>query len=150
MDDSFSDNTMDVDSFQLPSFEDVLKEAQGDEEPYSPPIPPSMPTMPNAPMTPSVPPVAGTEGKDSSSIDLLLDVPLRLSVVLGKTTKSIREVLGLGPGSVMELDKMAGEPVDIMVNDKLIAHGEVVVVDESFGVRVTDIVTLEQRLNSLR
>ncbi len=88
--------------------------------------------------------------KQSNAIDLLLDVPLRVSVVLGKTTLTIRDVLGLGQGSVVELDKMAGEPVDIVANDKLIAHGEVVVVDENFGVRVTDIVTLEKRLNSLR
>ncbi|MHB0868161.1 MAG: flagellar motor switch protein FliN [Chloroflexota bacterium] len=88
--------------------------------------------------------------KQSNSIDLLLDVPLRISVVLGRTTMSIRDVLTLGPGSVVELDKMAGEPVDIVANDKLVARGEVVVVDENFGVRVTDIVTLEKRLNSLR
>lgn len=85
-----------------------------------------------------------------NSIELLLDVPLRVSVELGKATMSIREVLALGAGSVVELDKMAGEPVDIVANDKLIARGEVVVVDEHFGVRVTDIVTLEKRLNSLR
>lgn len=91
----------------------------------------------------------GTQ-KQPASIDLLMDVPLRISVVLGKATMTIRDVLALGQGSVVELDKMAGEPVDIVVNDKLIAHGEVVVVDENFGVRVTDIVTLEKRLNSLR
>ena len=90
------------------------------------------------------------DSKPSSGIELLLDVPLRISVELGKTTMTIRDVLALGPGSVMELDKMAGEPVDIVANDKLIARGEVVVVDENFGVRVTDIVTLEKRLNSLR
>ncbi len=88
--------------------------------------------------------------KQASSIDLLLDVPLRVSVVLGKTSMTIRDVLALGQGSVVELDKMAGEPVDIVANDKLIAHGEVVVVDENFGVRVTDIVTLEKRLNSVK
>ncbi len=88
--------------------------------------------------------------KQPNHIDLLLDVPLRISVELGKTTMSIRDVLALGPGSVVELDKMAGEPVDIVANDKLIARGEVVVVDENFGVRVTDIVTLEKRLNSIR
>ncbi len=88
--------------------------------------------------------------KQSNGIDLLLDVPLRVSVVLGRATLSIRDVLNLGQGSVVELDKMAGEPVDIVANDKLIAHGEVVVVDENFGVRVTDIVTVEKRLNSLR
>ncbi|MCL4370434.1 MAG: flagellar motor switch protein FliN [Chloroflexi bacterium] len=88
--------------------------------------------------------------KQSNAIDLLLDVPLRISVVLGKTSMTIRDVLGLGQGSVVELDKMAGEPVDIVANEKLIARGEVVVVDENFGVRVTDIVTPEKRLNSLR
>jgi flagellar motor switch protein FliN len=86
----------------------------------------------------------------SNGIELLLDVPLRISVELGRATKSIRDVLSLGAGSVIELDKMAGEPVDIMANDRLIARGEVVVVDENFGVRVTDIVTVEKRLNSLR
>lgn len=90
------------------------------------------------------------EQKRPGGIELLLDVQLRVSVELGKTTMSIREVLGLGPGSVVQLDKMAGEPVDIMANDKLIARGEVVVVDANFGVRVTDIVTVEKRLNSLR
>lgn len=88
--------------------------------------------------------------KQPNRIDLLLDVPLRISVELGKTSMTIRDVLALGPGSVVELDKMAGEPVDIVANDKLIARGEVVVVDENFGVRVTDIVTVEKRLNSLR
>lgn len=83
-------------------------------------------------------------------IELLLDVPLRVSVELGKTTMTIRDVLNLGAGSVVELDKMAGEPVDVMANDRLIARGEVVVVDESFGVRITDIVTVERRLTSLR
>lgn len=88
--------------------------------------------------------------KQSNSIDLLLDVHLQISVELGRATMSIRDVLNLGAGSVVELDKMAGEPVDIMANDRLIARGEVVVVDENFGVRVTDIVTVEKRLNSLR
>ncbi|MGI5835590.1 MAG: flagellar motor switch protein FliN [Chloroflexota bacterium] len=90
------------------------------------------------------------EQKQPNSIDLLLDVPLQISVELGKAVMTIKDVLALGPGSVVELNKMAGEPVDIVVNDKLIARGEVVVVDENFGVRVTDIVTPEKRLHSLR
>lgn len=92
----------------------------------------------------------GMELGPPSGIELLLDVPLRICVELGKATMTIRDVLGLGPGSVVELDKMAGEPVDIVANDKLIARGEVVVVDENFGVRVTDIITMEKRLGSLR
>jgi len=90
------------------------------------------------------------EQKQPNPIDLLLDVSLKICVELGKATMCIRDVLTLGPGSVVELDKMAGEPVDIVANDKLIARGEVVVVDENFGVRVTEIVTAEKRLQSLR
>jgi flagellar motor switch protein FliN len=85
-----------------------------------------------------------------SNIDLIMDVNLRITVELGRTSKSIREVLDLGPGAVIELDKLAGEPVDILVNDKPIAKGEVVVVDENFGVRVTDIISPVNRVASLR
>ena len=82
------------------------------------------------------------------TMELLLDVRVRLSVQLGRAQLSIREVLGLGPGSVVELDKPANEPVDILVNDRLIAHGEVVVVDENFGIRVLDIVSPQARIGS--
>lgn len=74
------------------------------------------------------------------SIDLIKDVPLHVSVELGRASLTVREILALGPGSVVQLDRLAGEPVDILVNDRLIAHGEVVIVDESFGVRITEIV----------
>ncbi|NLC58281.1 MAG: flagellar motor switch protein FliN [Armatimonadetes bacterium] len=77
---------------------------------------------------------------DPAAIDLLMDVPLQVTVELGRTRLSVREVLGLGTGSVVELDRFAGEPIDLLVNDRLIARGEVVVIDESFGVRVTEIV----------
>ena len=83
------------------------------------------------------------------SMDLLLDVDLDLTVELGRTSLPVREVLQLGPGSIVELDKLAGEPADIMVNGKLIARGEVVVVDESFGVRVTEIASQSERLSGL-
>ncbi|MHB1413662.1 MAG: flagellar motor switch protein FliN [Chloroflexota bacterium] len=83
------------------------------------------------------------------NIDLILDVPLRMSVELGRTTMTIGEILALGPGSVIELDKLAGEPVDVVVNERLIARGEVVVVDENFGVRLTDIVSPAKRAMSL-
>ncbi len=84
------------------------------------------------------------------NIDLLLDVPLVLTVELGRTEKQIREILALGPGSVIELDRLAGEAVDVLVNGKLIAKGEVVVVDENFGIRITDIVSRAERLSKLR
>jgi flagellar motor switch protein FliN/FliY len=90
----------------------------------------------------------GLEG--ISGLDLIMDVPLRVTVELGRTRMQIRDVLDLGKGSVVELDKLAGEPVDMLVNGKLIAKGEVVVIDENFGIRVTDIVSPVERFNNLK
>ncbi|KEI13068.1 flagellar motor switch protein [Clostridium novyi B str. NCTC 9691] len=84
------------------------------------------------------------------NIDLILDVPLEISVVLGKTKKSIKDILALGTGSLIELDKLAEEPVEIYVNGKKIAYGEVVVVDENFGVRIVNIVSGEERVKYLQ
>lgn len=85
----------------------------------------------------------------SQNIDLLMEVRLPISIELGRTQMAVREILDLGPGSVVELDKLAGEPVDLMVNNKIIAKGEVVVVDENFGLRVTSLLSQEERLKSL-
>ena len=76
---------------------------------------------------------------DFSKLKMILDVPLKVSVELGRTKMAINELLQLGQGSVIELDKIAGEPMEILVNDKLVAMGEVVVVNEKFGVRLTDV-----------
>ncbi len=84
------------------------------------------------------------------NIDLILDVPLEISVVLGKSKLSIKEVLALGTGSLIELDKLAEEPVEIYVNGKKVAYGEVVVVDENFGVRIVSIVSSEERVKTLK
>ncbi len=92
----------------------------------------------------------GTVEGVPQNIDLILDVPLEISVVLGKTKKSIKEVLDFGTGSLIELDKLAEEPVEIYVNGKKIAYGEVVVVDENFGVRIVSIVSGEDRVKSLK
>lgn len=83
---------------------------------------------------------------DKKNIDLIMDVPLQVTVELGRTHKQIRDILEFGQGSIIELDKLAGEPVDILVNGKGIAKGEVVVIDESFGVRITDIIHPSKRL----
>lgn len=83
------------------------------------------------------------------NIDLILDVPLELSVELGRTKKNIRDILALTRGSLIELNKLAEEPVDIFINGKRIAHGEVVVVDENFGVKITEIASGEDRVKSL-
>ncbi|MCX7747006.1 MAG: flagellar motor switch phosphatase FliY [Clostridia bacterium] len=83
---------------------------------------------------------------EKKNISLIMDVPLQVTVELGRTHKLIKDILEFGPGSIIELDKLAGEPVDILVNGKVIAKGEVVVIDESFGVRITDIIDPSKRL----
>jgi len=92
---------------------------------------------------------AGAAGSEQGNIGLLMDVFMEMTVELGRTKKLIREILGIGEGTIIELDKLAGEPVDILVNHKLIAKGEVVVIDENFGVRVTEIVSPMERMSDL-
>jgi flagellar motor switch protein FliN/FliY len=92
-------------------------------------------------------PLAETEAKN---LNMLLDIPLQVTVELGRTKRSVQDILNLSSGSIIELDKLAGEPVDILVNNKLIAKGEVVVIDENFGVRVTDIISQSDRLKKLK
>ena len=83
-------------------------------------------------------------------LDLLLDVPLNVDVELGRARMTIQDLLALGPGSVIELDKVAGEALDILVNDRLVARGEAVVVNDKFGIRITDIVSPHERIQRLR
>ncbi|MED3624026.1 flagellar motor switch phosphatase FliY [Neobacillus thermocopriae] len=83
------------------------------------------------------------------NIDLLYDIPLTITVELGRTEMPIRKILELGPGSVIELDKLAGEPVDVLANQKLVAKGEVVVIEENFGVRITDIINPIDRITKM-
>ena len=87
---------------------------------------------------------------EARNLNMLLDIPLQVAVELGRTKRSVKEILELSGGSIIELDKLAGEPVDILVNNRLIAKGEVVVIDENFGVRITDILSQADRLNNLR
>ncbi|MDR1420518.1 MAG: flagellar motor switch protein FliN, partial [Treponema sp.] len=87
--------------------------------------------------------------QEQGNIGLIMDVFMEMTVELGRTRKLIKEILGMGEGTIIELDKLAGEPVDILVNHKLIAKGEVVVIDENFGVRVTEIVSPMERMNEM-
>lgn len=87
---------------------------------------------------------------ESRNLNLLLDIPLQVTVELGRTRRTVKEILELTSGSIIELDKLAGEPVDILVNNRHIAKGEVVVIDENFGVRITDILSQAERINNLR
>ena len=89
------------------------------------------------------------EKSEPRNIDILMDVNLPVSIELGHTKMSISDILSLGPGSVVELSKLAGEPVDVLVNNKAVAKGEVVVVDENFGVRITQLMTPEERLHRI-
>ena len=97
----------------------------------------------------------GEEGKDQKGtagekgLDLILDIPLTVAVELGRSKMLINDLLQLGQGSVIELTKLVGEPLEVLVNQKLVARGEVVVVNEKFGVRLTDIVTPMERVQSL-
>lgn len=87
---------------------------------------------------------------EQQNLEMLLDIPLQITVELGRTHQTVKDILELSAGSIVELDKLAGEPVDILVNKKLIAQGEVVVIDENFGVRVTDVVSQTDRLMKLK
>lgn len=87
---------------------------------------------------------------ETKNLSMLMDIPLQVTVELGRTKRSVKEILELSSGSIIELDKLAGEPVDILVNSRLIAKGEVVVIDENFGVRVTDIMSQSDRLKKIR
>jgi flagellar motor switch protein FliN len=84
------------------------------------------------------------------NVDMLLDIELDVSIELGRTDLSIKRILEMGPGSIVELNRMAGEPVDLLVNNKVVAKGEVVVVDENFGIRIVSLVSPEERIKSLR
>jgi flagellar motor switch protein FliN len=98
----------------------------------------------------SAPEPTPPEDPSARRLDLLLDVPLDVSVELGRARMSIQDLLALSPGAVIELDKLAGEPLDILVNDRLIARGEAVVVNDKFGIRITDIVSRSERIARLR
>lgn len=98
----------------------------------------------------SAAPKAGASAAPVQSLDFILDIPLKVTVELGRTKMPIREILQLGQGSVVELTKFAGEPLEVLVNDKLVARGEVVVVNEKFGIRLTDIISPVERIEQLK
>ncbi len=87
---------------------------------------------------------------DGPNLDVILDIPVSISMEVGSTEINIRNLLQLNQGSVIELDRLAGEPLDVLVNGTLIAHGEVVVVNEKFGIRLTDVISPSERIKKLR
>ncbi len=113
--------------------------------PTEPPPPPAPPAGASAPADAPKPAT-----KEARNLDLILDIPLRVTVELGRARMVVSELLNLSQGSVVELAKLAGEPLEVLVNDKLVARGEAVVVNEKFGVRLTDIISPTERVNQLK
>jgi len=95
-------------------------------------------------------PAPALDEASERNLKLILDIPLRVTVELGRTKMAVSDLLNLGQGSVVELSKLAGEPMEVLVNDKLIARGEAVVVNEKFGVRLTDIISTKERVEQLK
>ena len=139
--------------------------AEEQPAPAAAPIPQSQPQtqpqpQPQVAPQPKQPPVEvsqpsfqtldGHAQVEGDNLDLLMDIPLNLSVVLGTSKKSVRDILSLNTGSVIELEKLTDEPLDILLNGKLIAQGEVVVINDNFGVRITNILSQSQRINNMR
>ena len=93
---------------------------------------------------------AAPSGGSPRNMDMLLDISLPITIELGRTSMLVRDILELGPGSVIELDKLSGEPVDLFVNDKMFAKGEVVVIEENFGIRITELLKVDERLKGLQ
>jgi flagellar motor switch protein FliN/FliY len=92
----------------------------------------------------------GSRNGEEANLDVILDIPVTVSMEIGRTRINIRNLLQLNQGSVVELDRLAGEPMDVLVNGTLIAHGEVVVVNEKFGIRLTDVISPAERVKKLK
>lgn len=93
---------------------------------------------------------SGGPADDEANLDVIMDIPVTISMEIGRTHISIRNLLQLNQGSVVELDRLAGEPMDVLVNGTLVAHGEVVVVNEKFGIRLTDVISPAERVKKLK
>jgi len=112
----------------------------------------SQPSAPRAPMEEfgSTPKASNPVSLEGPNLDVILDIPVSISMEVGNADITIRNLLQLNQGSVIELDRLAGEPLDVLVNGTLIAHGEVVVVNEKFGIRLTDVISPSERIKKLR
>lgn len=134
---------------EQPAAEAAAMPDTGYHQPYAPPEPQVSHAAAFGGALPSFAPPTPTHAPPPRNLDLILDIPLKVSVVLGRTKKPIKEVLNIGPGSVVELDSLADEPVEILVNGTLVAEGQVVVVNENFGVKITNIVSPAERIQRL-
>jgi flagellar motor switch protein FliN/FliY len=114
-----------------------------DQEAAQPDDLPDFASLQQDPSEPATPDLANPD------LEMILDIPVTLSMEVGNTSISIRDLLQLGQGSVIELDRLAGEPLDVLVNGTLIAHGEVVVINDKFGIRMTDVISPSERIKKL-
>ncbi len=130
---------MSEDSSNLASNLEALEEEVSAEQPAESEAPPA--SNDNS---------AGAEDNSDRNLKMILDIPLKVTVELGRTKMLVSDLLNLGQGSVIELSKLAGEPMEILVNEKLVARGEAVVVNEKFGVRLTDIISPSERVEQLK
>lgn len=110
----------------------------------------AQPVTERAPLDEFDPSARNQRSSGAPDLDVILDIPVRISMEVGNTEITIRNLLQLNQGSVIELDRLAGEPLDVLVNGTLIAHGEVVVVNEKFGIRMTDVISPSERIKKLR
>ena len=132
---------------------DPIPQSQPQTQPQTQVAPQPAPQPKQPPVEVSQPSFQTLDGHaqvEGDNLDLLMDIPLNLSVVLGTSKKSVRDILSFNTGSVIELDKLTDEPLDILLNGKLIAQGEVVVINDNFGVRITNILSQSQRINNMR
>lgn len=140
------------DAADTDTFEDAPDDADTDDEVAAKPESPKESTEPPAQSADVFKPLGnalGLSNEKPRELEMVMEIPVTLSVELGRTRLSIRELLDLAKGSIVELEGLAGEPMDIMVNGYLIAQGEVVVIEDSYGIRVTDIITPAERLQRL-
>jgi len=139
------DESVDLDTFDA---EKEMMEALAQEAAAKPAGSRETSMQPSSQPSPSVSPSASL-GSQDSNLDRILDIPLVLSAQLGNTRMLIKDLLQLGPGSIVELDKLAGEPLEVLVNERLVARGEVVMVNEKFGIRLTDVISATERVKKL-
>jgi len=139
------DESVDLDTFDA---EKEMMEALAQEAAGKPDSSVETSVNPSSQPPPSVP-LSNSIGSQDSNLDRILDIPLVLSAQLGNTRMLIKDLLQLGPGSIVELDKLAGEPLEVLVNERLVARGEVVMVNEKFGIRLTDVISATERVKKL-
>ena len=125
--------------------EAALAAVKGEAEPAPAPAVAARPAEPARSVFAPLDEPESAPGLDAQNLDIVMDIPLEVSVELGRKRMSIRDILDLGSGSIVELDKVAGEPVDLLVNGRLVARGEVVVIEDNFGVRITEIIGVAAR-----